>query len=349
LKVKVPLVDFFNFPTIETLSEYIDKNCRENVFFTIKPAEKKQYYPVSSAQNRIFIVQAMDLLSTFNNLPSIFRVKGDLSKEKLENALKNFILRHDSLRTAFAIVNDEPVQRIHDQVECKIEIYDEAKGKEQGARSRLEHMVKDFVKPFNLSEAPLFRLRLIKEQEKVYILMLDAHHIISDGTSTYLFQKELMALYQEKKLPPLKIQYKDYSEWQYKQMETETIWQQEEYWLKQFEKDIPPPIRFPEYDGAKQLSIQGDSVNFELGEATTRQLKRITSESDTTLFMVLLAVYYILLSKYSGQSDILVGIPIAGRRHLDLQNIIGIFVNMLVLRNFPQKEKRFSDFLQEIK
>jgi hypothetical protein len=179
--------------------------------------------------------------------------------------------------------------------------------------------------------------------------MLDMHHIISDGASMAIFIGEFMAFYEEKELPGLHIRYKDFAEWQNHPDTSGKIKKQEEYWLRQFEGEIPT-LNLP-LDSARTTAYhsRGTAVFFEIGNQLTAKVKQLKGETGTTAYMVLLAIYTILLSKYTGQDDIIVGSGIAGRRHADLQNVIGMFVNMLAMRNRPEEDKTVMEFLEEVK
>jgi hypothetical protein len=179
--------------------------------------------------------------------------------------------------------------------------------------------------------------------------MVDMHHIISDGNSHEIFLAELLALYQGKPLPELRIQYKDFSEWQEKPIISGELKKQETYWLNRFKGDLPVlklPTDYPR-PGVKNFS--GDLVTFEIHRGTAEKLRALAQKEEATMFMVILTIFNILLFKLDHREDIIVGTLTAGRRHPDLENIIGMFVNTLVLRNSPKKSKTFIQFLREVK
>jgi non-ribosomal peptide synthetase component F len=179
--------------------------------------------------------------------------------------------------------------------------------------------------------------------------MLDMHHIISDGISAGIAMKDFMAFFGRKELPELTLQYKDFSEWQNNNRKAGEIKQQENYWLKVFEGEIPV-LKLPgDYPRPQHRSFEGASVRFSIGEKEATALKEIMLEERTTLHILLLAIYNLLLAKISGQEDIVVGMAAAGRRHEDLQGIIGMFLNMLAIRNHPKPNKTFKEFLREVK
>ncbi|WP_205608364.1 non-ribosomal peptide synthetase, partial [Clostridium botulinum] len=209
-------------------------------------------------------------------------------------------------------------------------------------------IINKFVRPFNLGKAPLFRVELIENKEKTYLL-IDMHHIISDGVSMSILIKEFTEIYNGKNLEPLKLQYKDFAAWQNNFLKSEGMKKQEEYWINKFSDEIPILNIPTDYKRPAVQSHEGDSVSFGINEDTTLKLRKLAKETGTTMHMVMLSAFNILLSKYSGQEDIVIGTPIAGRLHADLENIMGMFVNTLALRNKPEGNKKYIDFLKEVK
>ncbi|MCP4152061.1 MAG: amino acid adenylation domain-containing protein, partial [bacterium] len=346
LNVKIPLAEIFRTPTIRELSQYIS-SAGEDTFETIFPAPEKNYYPLSPAQKRMYIQQQMEKDNTTLNMTETVKLEGELNREKLERAFLKIIERHESFRTTFEIENDEPVQRIHPEVEFRVDYFHrERTGIEQGDE---QGEVERFKRPFKLSEAPLLRVALSKRDRDVHILMMDMHHIISDWISRNVLIRELMALYAGEELPPLKITYKDYSQWQNERVKTGEIQKQEAYWLEKFVGKIPE-LKLPtDYPGEVRQGYEGDNYQFEINRGLTAELQKMVTGTGITLNMVLLAIYNILLSKYTRREDVVVGVPAAGRNHADLQDIIGVFVNTLAIRNQPASGKTFRQFLKEVK
>lgn len=342
LNVEVPLREVFKSATIKQLSEYI-KNSKVNIYSSIKPLERKEYYPSSSAQKRLYIISQLEGALMSYNMPEAIRIEGKLSRERLEVAFMKLIQRHESLRTSFEFYDGELVQKIHDDIDFHIEF-----GEAQDDKTA-KIIADNFVEPFDLNKLPLIRVKLVKINDENHILLFDMHHIISDGVSMGILINELINLYKGKDLPRLRIQYKDYATWQNLIYKQERIKIQEEYWINVFKDEIPVlniPTDYPRPPGQ---SFEGDRIEFEINPELTGKLKRIAADTGTTLYMVLLSAYNVLLSKYSGQEDIVVGTPIAGRPHSDLHNIIGMFVNTLAMRNNPANDKMFSEFLMEVK
>jgi len=357
LKVNVPLAEIFKTSHIRGLAAFI-KNAETQRFFSVEVVEKKEYYILSSAQRRLLVLQQMDEDGIAYNIPSVWQLEGGLDREKFAAVFRQLVRRHESLRTSFHTVNEEPVQRINEEVEVKIEVEE----KRQETEDRPDtYLSSGFIRPFDLSKAPLFRVGLIKilhtpsalrshpSQEGRSILIVDMHHIISDGVSAGILVREFMELYAREKPLALRLQYKDYSEWQKKQVLEKFLSQQEAYWLKEFSGEVPVLDLPLDYPRPSVQDFAGRSISFEIVGEETNALKSLAAEQGVTLFMLLLSLYTLYLSRLCGQEDIVVGTPIAGRRHADLQPLMGMFVNTLVLRNFPDGRKPFTQFLQEVK
>jgi amino acid adenylation domain-containing protein len=350
-EVKIPLVEIFRRQTIRELSQWI-KNSPRHRYSSIKAVEKKEYYPLSSAQKRLFILQQLEPGSTGYNMPHKMSLGIELDKEKFAAQFKQLIRRHESLRTSFAMIDEEPVQRIHDyhEVEFNIDYYQcEGEGESGDPERQVKEIIENFERPFDLSKAPLLRVGLIKIENKHHVLLFDLHHIITDGTSQDILEKESLSLYSGEELPILRLQYKDFSEWQNSSDQQTLIKSQESYWMDLFPDEIPVLNLPMDYMRPVMQSFAGAHVSFVLNNEETKTLKQIAREYDVTLYMSILAVFNILLAKLSGQEDIIVGTPIAARRHNDLQSIIGMFVNTLAMRNFPSGNKSFNRFLTEVK
>ncbi len=342
LNIEISLREIFKAPTIKGISEYI-KSSEESIYSSIEPAEEKEYYEMSSAQKRIYTLQQLEPSSTSYNMSGIFELEGDLDVERLKEAFNMLIQRHEALRTSFEIAEEGLVQKIYRKVEFEPEEYLAEKDKE------IEEIVKGFIRAFDLSKVPLLRVGLVKVRSNRHILMYDMHHIISDGTSMGILINEFSNAYTGEEQKPLRIQYKDFSEWQNNLFKSEKLRVQEEYWLRKFEGEIPVLNLTTDYQRPAVQSFEGTTIKFEIDNEQTNKLRQIAKSTGATMYMVLLSTFNILLSKYSGQEDIIVGSPIAGRPHADLENIIGMFVNTLAMRNYPSGERTFKEFLLEVK
>jgi amino acid adenylation domain-containing protein len=345
---KVPLVELFKTPTIQELAKYIKGlSSAEDRFSHIRPVEKKEYYPMSSGQRRMFTVQQMHRENVFANSTIAFKLEGAVDRQKFEEAFHKLIQRHESLKTSFFITGQEYRQKVHVDVPFKLE-YTEVQHLKFPWEEASKIMGK-FVRPFTLELTPLFRVGLVKVEKERFVLMIDMHHIITDGTSMKVFLGDLMALYDGQTLPPLPVQYKEFAHWQDQFIESGGMDLQKTYWLKVFEKAPPELNLSTDFPRPDRLTAAGGFLTFRIDEEDINAIRTMASQQDVTAFMILLAAFNVLLAKDSGEEDIVVGSPVASRRHEDSLKIIGIFSNFLALRNFPNKEKTFGEFLQEVK
>ncbi len=335
MNIIVPLAELFKTPTIRGLAEYI-KGTAENIFESLMPVEDKKYYVLSFAQQRMYILQQIELNSTAYNMPEIIPLPEEVDIGKLEVSFKKLIKRHDGLRTSFHMINDQPQQKVHQEVDFKIEKIEESQ-------------VHQFIRVFDLSKAPLLRVAELKTLEGRKYLLVDMHHIISDGVSSQVMREDFIAFYEGIELSPLRIQYKDFAQWQNSPKEVERLHQQMLFWVKEFAGEIPVLEIPTDYPRPISQSFEGNNINFEISVEETRALNTVALQGGATLFMILMAALNILLAKLSGQEEIIIGTPIAGRRHSDLEKIIGMFVNTLVLRNYPTAQRTFNDFLHDVR
>lgn len=343
LNIRVPFAVIFEHPTIYSQAHYI-KSVMKDKFAAIEPVEKKEYYMLSPGQKRVYVLQEMEAGNIGYNGPGMMVLEGIPDKARIEEAFRKLIKRHESLRTSFIIVNDEPFQKVHNDVDFEMEYVETGPVDAQ-------KFINSFIRPFDLSRAPLFRARLVKVEETRHILMVDMHHIISDGTSQEIFIKDFSAFYTGEEPAPLRIQDKDYSHWRHSRggTELEREKKQEEFWLEQFRDDVPVLNLPADYERPALRSFEGNIVQFAISREETEALTALAREEETTLFTVIVTLFNVFLSRLSGQEDIVIGTPVAGRSHADLEPVIGMYVNTLALRNYPCGAKTFKEFLSEVK
>ncbi|HEU4962493.1 MAG TPA: amino acid adenylation domain-containing protein, partial [Bacilli bacterium] len=341
LHVELPLSEVFTNSKIKELARYV-QTAEQNAYAAIRPIAEQAYYPTSSAQKRLYILGQLEGAGTSYNMPGAMMVEGDLDTERLDQAFRQLIGRHETLRTSFEMVDDEIVQRVHSDVPFAIRV-------KEAAEEQAETLIAEFVQPFDLNQAPLLRVELVKLAADRHLLLFDMHHIISDGVSIGVLIREFVALYQGDDLSLLRVQYKDFSAWQNEWFESEAMQADERYWLDTFAGSVPVLDMPTDFPRPIVQSFEGSSITVELGRELTNRLHALAKETGSTLYMVLLAAYNTLLSKYTGQEDIVVGSPIAGRPHADLQGLIGMFVNTLAMRNRPVSELTFREFLASVK
>jgi len=338
--VKLLLEDIFRIQTIRGTAQHM-READKARYLSIEKAEEKEYYILSSAQKRLYTYQQLNSQSSAYNMPILASLEGFLDKEKFAETFKKLIYRHESLMTSFHFIDNGPVQKIRNDMEFKIEYSDV--GIPPG------DIMKKFVHSFDLSRAPLLRVGLFKTDETRHFLAVDMHHIISDAISHMILIRDFLLIYRGDSLEPLKVQYKDYSEWEYSEKEKERRKKQEIYWLEQFSNRQPvlePPA---DYTRSERRSFEGRSVNFDIEEEESRRLKELAKQESATLQMMMTAIFHILLSKMGYRGDITTGTTISGRRHADLEGIIGLFINTLPLKSSPSGEKTFRQFLKEVR
>ncbi|MEW9702892.1 amino acid adenylation domain-containing protein [Paenibacillus sp. SI8] len=343
-QVEIPLRAVFETSTIKELAVYLQGTSLSR-YESIQVMEEQPYYPLSSAQKRLFILNLLDSRSTAYNMPGAMTIEGKLDTERFQGAFQSLVERHETLRTSFDTAEGEPAQRVHPKLEIQVDFIEYA----PSLLPPLDEIIEGFVRPFDLKTAPLFRVGLVKLEAERHVLLFDMHHLISDGLSMGIFIQEFVQLYEREQLPPLRIQYKDFSTWQNRLFQSEAIQKQESYWLSVFNEEVPLLDLPTDYARPSMRSFAGNSVTFRTENKLRKQLQQLAAETGTTLYMVLLAAYNVLLSKYANQADIVVGTPIAGRSHADLDAVIGMFVNTLAMRNRPESDKSFKQFLAEVK
>ncbi|MCK4766507.1 MAG: amino acid adenylation domain-containing protein [Candidatus Aminicenantes bacterium] len=349
--VRISLGEIFNNLTIEKqagiISGLVEETC-----ISIEPVEEKEYYPLSPAQARLYILQQLDKESTGYHISQVIPLKKAPEKKKLTGIFRRLINRHESLRTSFLTINDRPVQQIHPAGKIEFSIENQDTPGTPGARESRQSppAAPSFIRPFDLAQAPLMRAGLQEQETGTWLLLIDIHHITADGLSVDLLAREFFALERGENLPPLRLQYKDYTLWQLNERNRETIKEQEAYWLKEFSGEIPVLSRIPtDYERPAVVSFEGSAVSFALESKTTKALKELCRHENVTMFMLLLAAFSILAARLDSGEDVVVGTPIAGRSHPDLEKIIGMFVNTLALRNYPRGDRPFIEFLRELK
>nr|WP_234410496.1 non-ribosomal peptide synthetase [Caldalkalibacillus mannanilyticus] len=340
-QVEVQIKDVFEYPTLELMARHIAHSDTKQ-FSSIQPAQKKEFYSLSSAQKRIYILSMLEGGDVSYNMPGALKIEGKLDQAAFTEVCKKLISRHEAFRTSFDVVNGEPMQMIHSDVSFEVEFV-------QAEEEQVVSLINDFIRPFDLRTAPLFRVKLVQLAEESYVMIFDMHHVISDGTSMNILTKEFAELYAGQVLPELRIQYKDYSEWQNGWFMKEDMQRQKEFWLDMFSKQ-PALLNMPlDYPRPPMQSFEGKTISLTIEQELKTELQRMATETGTTLYMVLLSAYNVLLSTYTGQEDVVVGTPVAGRNHAEVMNVIGMFVNTLALRNYPEGKKTFLEFLHEVK
>lgn len=296
-------------------------------------------YPASYSQRRIYSLEQLPGVGTCYNMSHFMLVEGELDRKRLEDAFNHLVKRHESFRTSFDLINGELAQIIHQKLDFKIS-YCEAEQK------NLNNIINQFIRPFDLTQAPLLRVGLIKLDGKKYALLIDMHHIISDGTSCGILIRELVQVYKGELLPGLDIQYKDFSVWQNKYINTGFFEKQEKYWLHLLNSGISRLNLPTDFERPSFQSFEGERIYFKADKSRVASIRQLSKETGNTLYLILLSVYNILLFHCTGQNEIIIGTSVNGRTDVDLEEMIGMLANTIILKNNISGEETFLELLQ---
>ncbi|TAE52225.1 MAG: non-ribosomal peptide synthetase, partial [Nostocales cyanobacterium] len=356
-QVEIPLKNIFTAPTIEQLAQVIETTQKQQANTQQTPIQTRtenQEIPLSYAQQRLWFIDKLEPNSASYNLSAALKIQGELSIEALEISFKTIINRHATLRTNIREIAGKPQQIIHYQTDWKLSVINlENLDKETQEKQTAEIINQQTNQPFNLAEDSLIRANLIKISDTENILTLCMHHIISDGWSIGVFIEELVTIYnnyiqgKETELKSLPIQYADFAIWQRNWLQGEVLEQQLNYWTKQLE-NAPKLLELPtDRPRPAEQTYKGKYQQFSITEQLTNKLKKLSQEQGVTLFMTLFTAYNTLLYRYTGQTDILVGTPIANRNRKEIEALIGFFVNTLVLRTKLGENSKFNEILNQ--
>ncbi|MBA2283897.1 MAG: amino acid adenylation domain-containing protein, partial [Ktedonobacteraceae bacterium] len=323
---------------------------------TIVPRKMSGSPPLSFAQQRLWFLNQLAPGNSFYNVPGLIRLKGCLDAALLERSLNEIVRRHDALRTSFPERDGKPHQLIISSLNVPLPVVD-LQGLAESEREAIARQLAraEARQPFDLCNGPLIRVTLLRLAEREHVLLLDMHHIICDGWSMGVFFTELAALYeayrmeQPSPLPPLPVQYTDYALWQREWLEDQVQYQQMRYWRQQLEH-APTLLELPaDFSRPALQSFQGAAEMFTLSPELTKKIHLLGQQTGTTVFMVLLATFDVLLYRYTGQTDLIVGTPIANRRRPEIEGLIGFFVNTLAMRVNLDGNPTFLALLERVK
>ncbi|CAD5977298.1 Linear gramicidin synthase subunit C [Planktothrix rubescens] len=343
---KTDILDFLKAAQIPT----------NTVELEIIPVSRDQDLPLSFAQQRLWFLHQLSPDSHSYNLLEALRLEGTLNLFALEQSLSELIRRHEVLRTTFPMLEGQPIQRIAPSSPVSLPLQDlQDLSTEKQTECLREMAIALSLKPFDLAGEPLAQFTLFKLSSQEYVLLLKMHHIIYDGWSLSIFFGELSQLYAAfvqglpSPLAELSIQYADFSVWQRQWLTGEVLERQLNYWRGQL-TDAPTILELPtDYPRPPIPSFRGDGAVFRLDRGLTQRLKQLSQESETTLFMTLLAAFFVLISRYSGQLDVLVGSPIANRNSSAIEKLMGFFANTLALRGDLSGNPSFLALLERVK
>ena len=333
----------------ETASEHASK--------PLVPVPRGTNLPLSFAQQRLWVFDRLNPGSAAYNIPANVRLSGRISFEILERSISEIVRRHEALRTSFSSVEEQPVQMIAPEFELSLPMTDLRDFPEDGQETELQRLaLAEFQKPFDLSQCPLFRIRVVRMAEDDCVVLMTVHHIIFDEWSAGLFIQELAELYEAfstgnpSPLSELPIQYADFSAWQRDWLQGNVLDQQLSYWKRKFSDELPNVELPTDRPRAAQKNVhQGRSLAFALSETLSESLKALSKQEGCTLFMTMFAAFNVLLSRYTGQDDTIVGTPVANRSRSELEGLIGFFVNTLALRSDLSENPSFRTLLARVR
>ncbi|MBL7747970.1 MAG: amino acid adenylation domain-containing protein, partial [Chitinophagaceae bacterium] len=353
--VRVTIADIFNHPSLQSMAGLIAPG-KVRVFTPITPVPDAVHYSLSSAQRRLWVLDQLNDGMTAYSRPVAYTLQGKLDQEALRKSVRSVVERHEILRTVFRDVDGEPRQFIIPASATMPFLYFEDLRATENSREQLDKKIKGIAAvSYQLDQGPLFNIYIFQTGDDLFDLVLSIHHIISDEWSMQVLIKEIITLYnaysnnEEVQLPVLPVQYRDYAAWQQDNLIEGEALPHKDYWLNKLGGELPllqlpldsvrPPVQ----------TYNGSQLKILIGEIKSGELIALCEMQGATLFMGLTALVKTLLYRYTGQEDIVIGTPVAGREHPDLDGQIGFYVNTLALRSNIQGGKGFADLLHEVK
>ena len=357
--IDLSLRKLFELPTVAGLAEHIDFLRRNQRGVSVPPivrVPRDRSVPLSFSQRRLWFLQKLDPNLTAYNIPATFRIEGDLNVSALEKALSEIVHRHEILRTRIIEMDGQPFQEVVSNVPVELPVVDFSHLPQDQATFEADRLsAEDRRRPYNLAKAPLMRAKLLRFREGDHFLVLNFHHIVCDGSSLIIFYQELAALYEalledkDSNLPSLPVQYADYAVWQHDLLQGEALASQLAYWKRQLGPGLTTLNLPTDYQRPIVQTYRGARLARTLSEEVTKALKELSRREGVTLFMTLLATLDILLSRYTGQDDVIVGSTIAGRNRPETEGLIGFFINALALRTDLSGNPSFLELLKRVR
>ncbi|HEX9938624.1 MAG TPA: amino acid adenylation domain-containing protein, partial [Longimicrobium sp.] len=356
--IELPLRALFEGPTLAEMAKAVEDERRRElpVLPPVVPVERTGALPLSFAQERLWFIDRLEPESAVYNIPVAWRLEGALDGAALERALGEIVRRHEALRTVFAEVNGSPVQVIAPFAGFTLPV-DDLSGLGEADREAAvgQRAGEEARRTFDLSADPLFRAALLRLGDEDHVLLLSMHHIVSDGWSLGVLRRELSALYaayregRESPLAGLAVQYADYAVWQREQLTGEALDRQLAYWKERL-ADAPALLELPtDHPRPPAQTYRGGTVPVELSPELMERLQALGRSEGATLYMTVLGAFQVLLSRYAGSEDVVVGSPIAGRTRGEVEELIGLFVNTLVLRTDLSGDPSFREVLGQVR
>ncbi|ELR68460.1 Long-chain-fatty-acid--CoA ligase [Fulvivirga imtechensis AK7] len=351
--VKVPLSEIFSRPTIKSIADFIQKS-EQPGFDSIVKIELQEYYEVSHAQQRLWVLDQLEDQQVAYNITSTYLLKGEFKTDLLQQAFDQLLDRHEILRTTFVIIKGQLRQKVHPAGSFRIKADIEPMVIKDDA---IEDIVQqELNEPFNLNQSePLLRVRIYKLEENAHLLIFTVHHIVADGWSMQVLTSEVLEWYnifyhgRTQDLAPLNIQYKDYAHWQNRLLGSKVLEESRKFWLNQFADELPVLHLPTDYSRPKIKTYHGACASMIMDRELTQKVNEAAVSRQATLFMFFLTAIKVLFYRYTGQTDIIIGYPVSGRDHIDLANQIGCYVNTQALRTKFSENDTFLMLLERIK
>ena len=358
-QVEMPLRRLFETPTVAGLAESLELLRRAGQSLKappIKPVPRDGDLPLSFAQQRLWFIDQLDPGNCVYNFPVAVRLKGSLNLAALEQSLNEVVRRHEALRTTFSIVDGQPSQVIAPKLIITLPVVNLRPLSEVERENEVQRLViEEARRSFDLARGPLLRAMVLQLGEEEQVGLLTMHHIVSDGWSTGILIREMAVLYQayssgnSSPLTELPIQYADFAYWQREWLEGAVLQTQLAYWKQQLQ-DSPPLLELPtDHPRPRVQTFRGAHQSLLLPKAIGSALNALSREEGATLFMTLLAAFKVLLRSYTSQDDVIVGTPIANRNRLEIEKLIGFFVNALVLRTDLSGNPTFRELVRRVR
>ena len=355
-QVEMPLRRIFETPTVAGLAESLELSRRDGQSIVLTPilrVSRDRDLPLSFAQQRLWFIDQLDPGNSVYNFPVAVRLKGLLNLVALEQSLNEIVRRHDALRTTFAMVDGQPIQIIAPSLSIGLPTVDMRALTEVEREDEVNRLVvEEARRPFDLARGPLVRAKVLRLADDDQVGLLTMHHIVTDGWSTGILIREMTALYQAycsdspSPLPDLPIQYADFAHWQREWLQGAVLERQVDYWKQQL-ADAPPLLELPEdHPRPAVQTFRGGQQSLMLPRELGGALGALSSQEAATLFMTLLAAFKVLLRSYTRQDDLIVGTPVANRNRLEIEGLIGFFVNALVLRTDLSGNPTFRELVR---
>ncbi|MBC8757077.1 amino acid adenylation domain-containing protein [Kordia sp. YSTF-M3] len=320
----------------------------------IPVAAKKEYYPLSFSQNRLWVLDQFDQVSTVFNVAMHYWLNGAIDEKLFAQAFEMLVARHEILRTRFAYKNEQPFQQIlaneKEGISFETLDYSNSENPKERAVTKATAVAES---TFKLDTDPLLKVAFIKVDHERYFLSLCIHHIISDEWSMHVLVRDVIEIYNGLKsgtnteLTPLRIQFKDYASWELDNIKTEN--RSKDYWLKKLEGTLPILELASDHIRPAIQTYNGNEVSFQISKQNSQQFHKLLEENGATLFMGVMSLVYAVLYRYSGQNDIILGTPVSGRTHADLEDQIGFYINTLALRQNIHGVSDFTALLNDVK